>query len=57
MNTYEAFYRGKRLTVEAKTSYEAQKLAAAQFKARKTYEVTVVLAALDGKPVVHIADT
>mgnify|MGYP001584061622 FL=1 len=53
MNTYEAFYRGRRITVQAATGYAAQLAAAAQFKARKSYEVTVMLAALaDGKPVI-----
>ena len=53
MNTYEAFYRHQRITVEAKTTYEAQQLAAVQLKARKRYEVTVILTAKDGVPVVH----
>jgi hypothetical protein len=44
MHTYEAFYRGKRTTVQASSSYEAQTLAAAIFKARKQYDVTVILA-------------
>ncbi len=53
MNGYIAFYRGKQIEVHAETSYDAQKKAAAQFKAKKSYEVTVVLAEKDGKPVVH----
>ncbi len=53
MNQYEAFYKDKRLTVEAATSYAAQLKAAELFKARKSYEVNVVLAAKDGVPVVH----
>lgn len=44
MYTYIAFYRGKELTVQAETSYAAQVKAAALFKAKKSYEVTVVLA-------------
>lgn len=55
-NGYVAFYKGKRADVYAATSYEAQKKAAAIFKVKKTYEVTVVLAEKDGKPVVHTAD-
>lgn len=56
MFTYEAFYRGKRLTVQALRSFDAQKIAAEKFKARKAYEVTVVLAARpDGSPVIHAA--
>lgn len=55
MNGYIAFYRGKQIEVHANTSYEAQQRAAAIFKARKPYEVTVVLAERDGKQVTHTA--
>jgi hypothetical protein len=44
MRHYEAFYRGKRMSVEANSSYEAQTKAATAFKAKKQYDVTVVLA-------------
>lgn len=44
MRTYVAFYRGKQTQVQAESSYQAQLNAAAFFKARKSYEVTVVLA-------------
>ena len=44
MNGYVCFYRGRRVEVYADTSYEAQKLAAEKFKAKKSYEVAVVLA-------------
>jgi hypothetical protein len=54
MNTYIAFWRNKQIEVEAQTSYEAQKRAAAHFKARTSYEVTVVIAQKDGQPVVHL---
>lgn len=53
MNGYIAFYRGKQREVTAPTSYDAQRKAAELFKARKTHEVTVVLAEIDGVPVVH----
>ena len=53
MNGYIAFYRGKQLEVFADSSYAAQQKAAALFKARKAYEVTVVLVELDGKQVAH----
>jgi hypothetical protein len=53
MNGYIAFYRGKQVEVYAATSYEAQQKAAAVFKARKSYEVTVMLAEKDGQQVVH----
>lgn len=55
MNGYVAFYKGKKLEVYAASSYEAQQKAAALFKARKSYEVTVVLAEKDGQQVTHIA--
>lgn len=55
MNGYVAFFRGKRTEVYAETSYEAQKKAAAFFKAKKSYDVTVVLAERDGEEVVHTA--
>lgn len=41
LNGYVANYRGKSIDVFAKTSYEAQTKAAAQFKAKKSYEVSV----------------
>jgi len=54
MNGYKCFYRGKTLEVRAATSLEAQGKAAAAFKARKAYEVTVVLCERgDGTTVSH----
>lgn len=44
MFTYVCFYRGKQITVQALRSYDAQLKAAAIFKARKAYDVAVVLA-------------
>lgn len=55
MNKYACFYKGKQIDVEASTSYEAQKKVAVIFKAKKSYEVTVVLAEKDGEAVIHIA--
>jgi hypothetical protein len=55
-NGYIAFYRGKKIEVYASTSYEAQQLAAKEFKAKKSYEVTVVLAERNGEQVTHIAE-
>jgi hypothetical protein len=52
-NGYVCFYRNSRIEVYASTSYEAQTKAAALFKARKQYEVTVVLAEKGGDPVIH----
>ena len=56
MNGYKAFYRNKTIEVQATTSYEAQKKAAAVFKAKKTWEVTVVLCETAGTQVTHTAD-
>ncbi len=56
MNGYVCFYRGKRIEVQATTSYAAQTQAAAIFKAKKSYEVNVVLAEKNGEQVTHIAD-
>lgn len=53
LNGYVCFYTGKRTEVYASTTYEAQTKAAAFFKARKQYEVTVVLAEKAGTPVIH----
>jgi hypothetical protein len=53
MNGYIAFYRGRKCEVYANTSYEAQQKAAVVFKARKSYEVTVMLAERNGEQVVY----
>ncbi|MCP4166023.1 MAG: hypothetical protein GY759_09045 [Chloroflexi bacterium] len=53
MNGYIGLYRGRRAECHAATSYEAQKILAKKLKARKSYEVTVVLAEKDGDDVVH----
>lgn len=53
MNGYTAFYRGKTTEVMADTSFQAQEKAAAFFKAKKSYEVTVVLCEKNGEQVVH----
>lgn len=53
MNGYLAFYKGKKIEVYAATSYEAQKKAALAFRARKQYDVTVVLCEKEGVQVAH----
>lgn len=54
MNKYNAYYNGKQIEVEAATSYAAQQAAALKFKARKSYQVTVVLVQrADGSGVVQ----
>lgn len=55
-NGYIAFYRGKQIEVHAPTSYEAQLIAAKQLKAKKSYEVTVMLAERGGEQVTHTAE-
>lgn len=51
---YVAHYKGRKMDVWAKTSYEAQKKAAAAFRAKKSYDVTVMLAEKPGgEQVVH----
>ena len=53
MHTYHAFYRGKQIELEAETSFAAQEKAATLMKAKKSYEVTVILVALNGEQVTH----
>lgn len=42
--TYQAYYKGRVIQVEASISYQAQIRAAEIFGARKTYQVSVILA-------------
>ena len=44
MFNYECFYKSKRITVKALRSFDAQEIAAKIFKAKKRWEVTVILA-------------
>ncbi len=44
LRTYKAFYNGKSIVVTAETSFAAQLMAAKTFKAKKSYNVAVVLA-------------
>ena len=48
--TYIAFYKERKITVEAASSYEAQIIAAQLFKSKKCYDVTVVLAEVEFNP-------
>lgn len=43
MRNYIAFYKNRTLEVQATSSYEAQQIASRLFKAKKSYEVTVML--------------
>lgn len=52
---YVCFYRGKRIEVRALRSFDAQEIAAKIFKAKKSWEVTVVLAEKpNGEEVTHV---
>lgn len=53
MNGYVCFYKGKRVEVYADSSYVAQQKAATMLKAKRAYEVVVVLAEKGGETVVH----
>jgi hypothetical protein len=55
-NGYKAFYKGETHEVYADTTYEAQQIAAKHFKAKKTYDVTVVLCEKNGEQVEHKPD-
>jgi len=50
VNGYKCFYKGKECEVYAETSFEAQKKAAEEMKAKKRYEVHVVLCEKDVSP-------
>jgi hypothetical protein len=52
-NGYKAFFKGKSIDLYAPSSYKAQLVAAAHFKARKSYDVSVVLCELNGEQVTH----
>jgi hypothetical protein len=57
MNTYKAFYKGRNIELQAATSYLAQCKAAQEFKVppKKQYNVTVMLLAVDGREITHVA--
>lgn len=56
LNGYKAFYKGKSIDVYAETSYKAQQMAAVHFKAKRSYDVKVVLCEIDDKQVTHKPD-
>ncbi len=58
MNGYICFWRGKQHEVHADTTLKARDLAAAHWKVKpkKHYEITTVLAEIDGATITHIAD-
>ena len=49
MNGYMCFYKEKVIAVYAETSFVAQQKAATLLKAKRAYEVTVILAEVDGE--------
>jgi len=51
MNGYIGFYKGKQFEVEAETSLQAQQKIAELAKAKKSYQVTVMLAEKNGEQV------
>ena len=53
MYGYKAFFNGKELELFADSSYQAQIKAAALFKVKKPYQVTIVLCEKHGEQVVH----
>ncbi len=53
MNGYVCFYKGKRIEVFADSIFAAQQQGAVLLKAKRLYEVAVVLAEKDGEVVVH----
>ena len=55
MNGYICFYKGKTIELTANTSYETQVQSAHTFKAKRPYEVTVVLCEIENKQVFHNA--
>ena len=42
MHNFECFWKGKRITVQATSTFEAQKKAAVIWKVKKGYEIAVV---------------
>ena len=53
MNGYICFYKGRKMEVRAETTLAAQREAAMRFNARRTYDVTAVLAETDAGAVTH----
>jgi hypothetical protein len=51
LNGYLAYYKGKKIEVWAKTTYEAQTIACGIFKAKRQRDVDVMLCIKDGKQI------
>lgn len=61
MNKYKAFYNRTSIEIESDSSYHAQEKALIEFqknsrKKIKSWDITVMLLAVDNKEIVHIAD-
>jgi len=61
MNDYKAFYNGKSIDLKSDSSYHAQEKALIEFqknsrKKVKSWDITIVLLAVDSKEITHIAD-
>ena len=55
MNGYKAFYKGRAIEVKAESSYKAQLEATRIFKAKHSYDVSVVLCEKASEQVTHVA--
>jgi hypothetical protein len=55
MNGYKAFNKGRTIEVMADSSYQAQLKASQVFKAKKAYEITVMLCEVNGEQIIHNA--
>ncbi len=53
MYGYKCFYKDKELEVYADTVLQAQNKAALIFKARKPYEISVILCEKNGETITH----
>lgn len=53
VNIYLAFYKGQKKEVHAATTFEAQTMAAKLFKAKKNWEVTIMLVEKNGQQIIH----
>lgn len=49
--TFKCFYKGKSIEIEAQSTYSAQLKASVTFKAKKPWDIAVVLVSKDGEPI------
>ena len=55
LNGYICFYKGKRYEIYSFSKFNAQTQMSKQLGIKKAWEIDVILAELDSKPVIHIA--